>query len=405
MTTNANAGYCEIPTTPCYVYDQEELLQNIQSFRVAFESKWGKNVIVAYSVKTAPIAGLISLADKEGCFTEVVSDAEFALALESGVIPSRIVFNGPIKSKDWLYFALDNGSVVNLDSQREIDWAIEYKMANNVTPRIGLRICLDIGNIAPGESITGCDLPRFGFSHQDGSLAEVISKLRDANIEPVGLHAHFSTKNHKSETFALIANQLCAICDELELQSLEYVDMGGGFYGGGKNRHMYEEYAKSIAASLKQRFSAADVTLILEPGGSILCTAGEYWGRVLDVKGSGSKRIIVTELSSLHLNPTVFGRRRQTCEVVFGDSQTERDSTPEQTLCGYTCMEMDRFADLIDFPALEVGDLIILNNAGAYSASFSPAFFIQGPPSVFIRESAGYRLLRESDKPHLESMR
>ena len=50
-------------TTPCFVFDEDEFLGNIQAFKNSFEACWGQGgVIVGYSVKTTPIAGLISLA-------------------------------------------------------------------------------------------------------------------------------------------------------------------------------------------------------------------------------------------------------------------------------------------------------------------------------------------------------
>ncbi|MEG0620432.1 MAG: hypothetical protein RR477_04795, partial [Raoultibacter sp.] len=62
---------------------------------------------------------------------------------------------------------------------------------------------------------------------------------------------------------------------------------------------------------------------------------------------------------------------------------------PRQVVCGYTCMESDRLCVLHDEAELRVGDMMILHNAGAYSLSFTPGFFIDYPPAVYAKNAAG----------------
>ena len=70
--------------------------------------------------KTNPLPWILDIAKREGCLAEVVSDEEYALALAAGYTAGEIVFNGPIKSRDCFRYALTEGSIVNVDSWREI---------------------------------------------------------------------------------------------------------------------------------------------------------------------------------------------------------------------------------------------------------------------------------------------
>lgn len=372
--------------TPCFVYDAKELHDNINAFQEAMRFAWNGKTAVGLSVKTAPIVEIASFARKLGCMAEVVSDEEFQLALDAGFNAKEIIFNGPIKSRNWLEYALLHEAVVNLDSEREIQYACDFAREHSVVPRVGLRVNFDLEKICPGETIAEDEGSRFGFCLEDGSLRRAIEKLRVNNVEPAGLHVHFSTKTHSPAVYNAIASMLCNIASLFELRSLEYLDLGGGYYGGGTNRSAYGEYVKNIIAGLDRFPGREELTLICEPGGSVLCTAGEYVGKVVDAKSVRGRIFVVTELSKLNLNSTVFSRRAFTCDYYRFKSTSP---VPIQTICGYTCVEMDRLQDIENEALLSQGDIVVVRNAGAYTVSFAPGFFIKHSPEIYMREADG----------------
>lgn len=371
--------------TPCYIYDKEELIKNLDGFKRAMESAWEFGpVSMGISVKTAPIAGVLAVARTSGYLAEVVSDEEYELALMSGFNPGQVIFNGPIKSKAWMFFAFDSGAIVNVDSWRELRFAVEYA-AENRAPRLGIRVNFDLEAACPGETCAGDEPARFGFCVEDGSLGRAIALLRAAGIEPVGLHMHSSTESHSTSVYRALCREAVRLVSEYSLASLEYVDVGGGFYGGGANEGAYTAYANVIAEGLSP-LAESGVRVILEPGGAVLATAGSLAGRVVDTKTVRGFRFVITELSKLDLNSTLFSRRSFKCEAYVSG---QREVCSSQTICGYTCMEMDRVVDVEGWPQLEEGDLILVRNAGAYAASFAPGFFIKQMPSVYLRNSDG----------------
>ena len=385
--------------TPCFVFDEAELAGNLAAFKDAVERAWAADsVVMGYSVKTAPVAGLIKYANGLGYHAEVVSDEEFRLALDAGVDPAEVVFNGPIKSREWLEYAFAHGAIVNLDSQRELRWTAEYADRHDEAPSVGLRINFDLEDAMPGETMAGDEGVRFGFCHEDGSLGKAIALLRAHGVEPAGLHAHFSTHGYRAETYRVVAEKICALCDEFDLDSIEYIDMGGGYYGGGANKARYDEYAQAMADVLKRRFDPAAVVLAVEPGGSVLCTPCSYVGKVIDAKTVREQTFVVTELSKLNLNSTVFSRRGFAHTLYASDGA---ETAGSQILCGYTCIEMDRLLEVVDGPALREGDFVSIENAGAYSTSFAPGFFIKNPPSIYMRKAPGCFELLEERRPAL----
>lgn len=378
--------------TPCFIFDEDELRTNFADFSRSLSNAWGRNSSVAYSVKTNPFPWILSCARESGCMAEVVSDEEYALALDEGFDPPEIIFNGPIKGREWFFYAIEHGSVVNIDSHREVRWLLgAAKSKPEKKLSIGVRVNIDLEHFCPGETVTGENKGRFGFSYESGEAANVIDSLRTAGVEVAGLHMHVTTRSRSQKVYSVLASHAAKIIEESNLgESLRFVDIGGGFYGGGpKNIGAYDAYAETISTELKTVCDPARVSIYVEPGGAVICTPGYYLGRVVDTKDVLGKRFVVSELSRINIDHEM----KKTSYV--HELHTAKDNVyASQVLCGYTCMESDRMCVLEDEPELSEGDLILVRYAGAYSMSFTPSMFIEYPPAVYSFKGDEYTLLR-----------
>ena len=84
--------------------------------------------------------------------------------------------------------------------------------------------------------------------------------------------------------------------------------MGGGYYGGLKDKPDYSDYMPAIAGELKKGFDPAKTALIVEPGVSLISSAFDFVSSVLDVKSIRDNNYIVTDGSRLYLNPQITRR-------------------------------------------------------------------------------------------------
>src|SRR6185369_12390170 len=82
--------------TPLHVVNRARLEANWHHFHDAFAARYPR-VKVAYSYKTNPLPGVLQALHGFGADAEVISHFELWMALELGVPPQRIVFNGPAK--------------------------------------------------------------------------------------------------------------------------------------------------------------------------------------------------------------------------------------------------------------------------------------------------------------------
>ncbi|MGO2034841.1 MAG: hypothetical protein ACTH2U_00070 [Brevibacterium sp.] len=376
------------PRTPAYVLDSSTLEEFIDRFRQALLNHW-PNSVLSYSFKTNALPWLLSFMNTQGVWAEVVSDAEYELALSLGYRPERIVFNGPVKSRQRLRQALAQGSVVNLDAKREVSWAAELAEEQpELTLSVGLRVNWNLEERCPGESTTSGQHSRFGFNAENGELGAAMSTLMSAGVRVAGLHMHRNSLTQSLGVYKASAELAAELISEFDLD-LDWIDIGGGFFGSPAGTPTFDQYVSTIRRGLEGTVDINRTQLIVEPGGSLIAVPVEFHSQVVDVKDVGDHRYVVTDASRTNIDP-LFRRQRE-FEVRI-DAASE-ESIPEQVICGFTCMEDDRLTVLKEAPQLSEGDRIVFYRVGAYTMSYQSSF-IEFPPAVFVRNDDSLKLVR-----------
>lgn len=372
--------------TPYYVIHEQELDENFKKLKAALEKHW-KNYIIGYSYKTNSLPWVIKHFDKLGCYAETVSDDEYNLAKYICVEKSHIIYNGPVKTKASFLEALKNGCIVNIDSQREVDWLEDIGFEKR---KVGIRINFDIEKMCPGQSQCPEDGGRFGFCYENGELSKVIKKLQDKKVKISGIHLHTSSKSRSLDIYRTIAEIACKIQKEFNL-ALDYVDVGGGFFGGLPMKPQFDEYIALMESILSTCFDKTKTKLIVEPGMAVIGSPISYVTSVIDVKDTGYNRFVVTDGTRTSIDPLM------TKKSYFHrfDIERQRETYPKQIICGYTCMEHDRLFVEINGPMLQYGDQIIYDKVGAYTMSLTP-LFIKYFPDVYVESNGNVKKIRSA---------
>jgi diaminopimelate decarboxylase len=370
------------PPTPAFVIDAEVLDGFVHRFRTALADHWPHSIL-SYSFKTNSLPWLISYLREQGVWAEVVSDAEYDLALALGYPPDRIVFNGPIKSRERLRSALLGRSIVNLDAKREVSWTAELARERPAESfAVGLRVNWDLEALRPGESTNGGEGSRFGFSADNGELDRAIAELTGAGVRVAGLHMH---RNSSTQSLGVYEAAGAVTVDVITSRGLDldWIDIGGGFFGSIDGSPTFGDYVSTIRRALQPAIDPDRTRLIVEPGGSLIAVPVEFHASVLDVKKVGAHTIVVTDASRTDIDPLF--RRRRDFDVRLTTSAT--GTLPRQIVAGFTCMEDDRITRLTDAPELAVGDRLVFSTVGAYTMSYQSSF-IELPPAVHVRRGA-----------------
>ena len=375
--------------TPYYVIDQKSLDDNFEKLERALKKHWS-NFIIGYSYKTNALPWIIRHFDRLGCYAEVVSEEEYRLAKLVGVKKGNLIYNGPIKTKETFLEAIRDGCIVNIDSEREIDWLDELPRKNRV---IGIRVNFDIERMCPGQSQCPEEGGRFGFCYENGEFSRAVTMLQEKGARVSGLHLHTSSKSRGLDIYRAIAMVACDIQKEFRLD-LDYVDVGGGFFGGLPTKPQFDEYIALMADILSTQFDKGRTSLIIEPGMAVIGAPVRYVTTVIDVKDTQYNRFVVTDGSRTSIDPLMSK------SSYFHSYERSADSSivPKQIICGYTCMEHDRLFEAIEEPALLPGDRIIYDKVGAYTMCLTP-LFIKYFPDVYVERDGVFIKVREAWRP------
>ncbi len=379
--------------TPFYRIRTRFLDYDIELLNGALKKNWG-NYICGYSVKTNSLPWLLNYLRKNNFYAEVVSFEEYDLVRRIGFPIADIIYNGPIKDKDVFDEVLLGGGYVNLDSNYEIEYLKE--LTDNNPGRefnIGLRVNCDIAALCPDEELSEKDGGRFGYCYENGVLGEVIECLKAMGVKIKGLHLHASTKSRSVDVFAKLASMACKIKEEYNL-SFDYVDMGGGYFGGDDRQPGYPQYFEAICRELRKSFSPENTCLIVEPGISLVSRCTTFETSVIDVKKIRGTDYVVTDGSRVNLNPLVT--RHVFPNHIEYMNRMKRENVSTQWVCGATCMEYDRIFEIKDSDGLLPGDQIIYDMAGGYTMCLNPMFIHYLPPVYVEYEDGSIFMARDA---------
>lgn len=372
--------------TPYFLIHKNILDLNLERMIDAAKSFFIGGFIIGYSYKTNSLPWIINYFKNNGCYAEVVSDDEYNLGIHNGIEKDHFIYNGIIKSKKSFLEALKNGCIVNIDSQREICWLSE--LDRNREYRIGIRANFNIESECPGESQCGDEGGRFGFCYENGELEKALKAIRKTGFEPVCLHLHCSSKTRSLNIYRAISKYSCIIAKEYSL-NLQYIDVGGGFFGGLSDKPQFVDYFQLIANTLQNFFDLKKIKIIVEPGMALIGSCVDYISKVIDVKTTTFNRFVIIDGSRVHIDPLMTKKTYN-----YQLYSKSNDNFSKQVVCGFTCMEHDRLMTLINEKELKQDDIIVFERVGAYTMCLSP-LFIKYFPNVFVESNGRMQLVRE----------
>lgn len=373
--------------TPCFILDKDELERSVKGYQDALKSNF-KESIVGYSVKTNSVPACMKLAGEMGAYAEVVSHDEYELARLCGFEKNRIVYNGPMKSKETFLDAVEHGAIVNIETKRELEWLKE--LPSDGTYKVGLRLNINISHVSPEDADGDNDNSRFGFSDETSEFADAIEYIGGLpNVTLAGLHIHRTAHSRSIRFYKQSIEFACKTIEKYGLK-LDYLDVGGGYFGIFPNKPTYQEYSDAFCDVLTSH-GLQNLCVIVEPGNALVASCFAFLSEVIDVKHVEKELWFATTDGSRNDLDPFFKKSGYLSEVHYAQ---ETPVVKEQIVSGCTCLEYDRMFTLSDKPLLSVGDRIYYRNVGAYTMCLSP-MFIRYIPNIYLKKDDEYTLVRE----------
>ena len=361
--------------SPSFILDEEELFRSITGFTEALK-EFFSDFTLCYSVKTNALPYLLNLVHSRDCFAEVVSADEYHLARQCGYRESRIIYNGPMKNKKTFLEAVMGGAIVNIETKRELKWLEELSKDNIY--KVGLRLNINISRVSMEDADGGQDNSRFGFSDETSDFSDALSVIKKLpNVQLSGIHIHRTVHSRSVRFYKHSIEYACEIIRKYHLE-LDYMDIGGGFFGIFPEKPTYRDYVCAFREAL-YGYGLDTLRVIVEPGNALVASCFHYLSEVIDVKHvEKEKWFVTTDGSRNDVDP--FFRKQNYLYDLYAEKDSP--SVNEQIVSGCTCLENDRLFCIKNGPLLQLGDRILYRNVGAYTMCLSP-LFIRFFPCVF----------------------
>lgn len=388
-------------SSPLFIVDETKVRENAKSFLKEFNSRIPE-LETFFSYKTNPIPGMLKILHNEGFGAEVTSEYELWLAQKLGVRPNKIIFDGRAKSVASLENAVKSQiRLINIDTFEEIERLKE------ITERIGKSI--DVGiRIQTGEGWKG----QFGFSIDKNEAFEAVKRISEIkNLNFIALHFHLGTLIKRLSKYTVALDSAFSFAVEIKEKlgmEVKIFDIGGG-YGVSTVKQVvnseqelsdrigvpifppketnfpsYTDFANAIGDKIKELSAKFNLKpkFFCEPGRVVSSSAQSLLLKVLEIKERKDSPTIAIMNGGMNIASPLRGEYKE----AFAVNKMEETERVNYKIVGPTCNPGDTLYSAKFFPKLEVGDLILVVDAGSYFTSYANSFCFPKPAIIVVNE-------------------
>ena len=383
--------------TPTYVYDEQKIRANYRKVNETFR-KYYPDFEMFYAVKSCNNPAIVNILRQEGAGADCASVNEILLAKSVGLEGEKVMFSGNFLSDDDIKQGLESGVIFNLD-----DISILPRMLKYGKPEIlSFRVNPGYGKSNVGEYVTNAG-PNAKFGIHPDKVMEAYRLAKEAGIKRFGAHMMTGSCITDPEYFPFVTGLLMDIIGKVskELQiDFEFIDLGGGLgipYRPDEEGLDLEKAAELTSAMFVKKceeYGMRRPQLKLEPARYFVGNAGWIVGKVHAIKES-YKKIAGTDVGMNTLaRPAMYGSYHH----IYVDGK-ENEKRATIGLCGQLCENTDFWVKERELPeSIAEGDLIVVENAGAYGFGMSYQYNGRLRPAEVLVKNGETMLIRKREE-------
>ena len=383
--------------TPFYLYDEKAIRENMQKFTKAF------SIFPVFrehfAVKACPNPYILKILAQEGCGADCSSLPELILSKKSGILGKKVIFTSNETPAEEYKYAYENGNIINLDDFTHIEYL------KNTIGKLPDTICFRYN---PGNDKQGCNSiigkpeeAKYGLTREQ--IIQAYKICKEEGVKHFGLHTMVASNELNPDFFIDTAKLLFELCAEIKEKTgvrIEFVDLGGGLgipYRPEQKAVDYDYVAKGIKNEYDKILIPANLDpmeIYWECGRPITGPYGWLITTAIHEKHIYREYIAVDSCMADLMRPGMYGAYH---EITVSGKENE-PKTQVYDVVGSLCENCDKFAVQRSLPKIEMGDHIIIHDAGAHGRAMG--FNYNGKlrcGEILMRQDGSFKQIRRRE--------
>ncbi len=384
--------------TPFHLYDEKGIRENARRMKQAFS--WNPGYREFFAVKATPNPTILRILKEEGCGTDCSSYTELLMSEKLGITGDSIMFSSNETPAYEFVKAKELDAIINLDDITHIDFLKEHA-------GIPKKICCRYnpgGVFSMGTEIM--DNPgdaKYGMTKEQ--LFEAYTRLKELGVERFGIHAFLASNTVTNEYYPTLAKILFELAVEIKEKtgvSLDFINLSGGVgvaYLPDQEQNDILEIGEGVHRVYDEVLVPAglgNVSIYTELGRFMLAPYGHLVTRAIHEKHIYKEYIGVDACAVNLMRPAMYGAYHHI--TVMGKEDAPKDHVYD--VVGSLCENNDKFAIDRKLPKIDMGDLLVIHDAGGHG--FSMGYNYNGKlksAEILLREDGSVLEIRRAETP------
>jgi diaminopimelate decarboxylase len=377
--------------TPCYVYSRAALES---AFRGYLDALTGCDHLVCYAVKANSNLAVLNVLSRLGAGFDIVSGGELQRVIAAGGDPRKVVFSGVSKTREDMATALEQDIYCfNLESAAELEILSEVASSLQLTARVSVRVNPDVDAGTHPYISTGLRENKFGVDID--TALEIYRRAATLDyIDVAGIDCHIGSQLTEIEPFIEALRRLLEIVDQLGSEDIEirHLDVGGGL--GVRYQDETPPATADYVTAIREELRGRALSLLFEPGRSIVANAGVLLTRVDYLKNNSEHHFAIVDAAMNDMiRPALY---QAWLDIVPLEKNLQ--ATPQTyNIVGPVCESGDFLGKDREL-AIGEGDLLAVMSAGAYGFVMSSNYNTRPRAAEVMIDGSDSQLVRAREQ-------